>query len=159
MMRRIKLALTQITWVIIIACAVFTVVMMSTDSQIIIRIGNYMSLSLSIACVIRYRYEAWNALTSFRPTGINVLGLGIFLSWCSTQLRVASSTLLRDFDIWWLNDVFLIPAFLFLAVLSGVFCFAGPRIERGKMNRHTLAQLALVLFFGIVPALVITVFI
>lgn len=159
MIRRIKLALTQITWLIIVACAVFIAVMVFSESEVIIRVGNYMSLSLSVACVIRYRHEAWRALTNFKPTGINVLGLGIFLNWLSSQLRATSSTLLRDFNIWWLNDSILIPTFLFIALLSGIFHFAGPRIENGKMSRHTLVQLALVFFVGIIPALVITIFV
>lgn len=159
MIRRMKLAFTQITWLIVVACAAFVVVMSVSESELAIRMGNYMSLSLSIACLVRYRFEAWRALTRFRPTGINVLGLGIFLNWISSQLRAMSSTLLRDFDIWWLNDTILVPLLLFVVLLSGIFHFAGPKIENGRLPKQSFAQLALIFLFGIIPALLITLFV
>lgn len=147
---------TQIAWLTIAFCLVFIFTLTIIGNETAIRVENYVGVAVSFAAFVRYRHDAWDALFSARPTGFQILALGIFVSWMGNLIRNIYSSVERDFGIGWVRWGPLVPVFLFLMVLGGIMHLAGPRMQGGRLPVRALVEIAAVVLAGVVAALAVT---
>lgn len=147
---------TQITWVIILGCLAFVLALSTVGNELAVRIENYINILLSVAVVYRYRKESIKALFDQAPSNIQVLGLGIILAWLANNVRSFYSSLQRDFHIAWLTDSIVVPFFLYLMLLSGLFHLIVPYVKRTHIDRKAWFEIIGIVTFGTVLALTVT---
>lgn len=148
---------TQIAWIMILLCMVFIFGLTLIGNETAVRIENYVGVSLSLAAFVRYRHDAWDALVSSKPTGFQILALGIFINWMGNNIRNIYSSLDRDFGLGWVRWGFVVPFFLFLMVLSGLLHLAGPTIDRnGRLPVRSLVQIGAIVLSGVIAAVAVT---
>lgn len=148
---------TQIAWILILLCMAFILCLTLIGNETAVRIENYVGCAVSFAAFVRYRHDAWGALFSARPTGFQILALGIFVSWMGNLIRNIYSSVERDFGIGWVRWGFVVPFFLFLMVLGGIMHLAGPTIDKsGRLPGRSLVQIGAVVAYGILAAVAVT---
>lgn len=148
---------TQLAWAMIVLCVVFVVVLSFIGGETAVRVENYVGMALSIAAFIQYRHDAWDALVRNRPTGYQILALGIFINWMRNNIQSIYSSLVRDFNLdWELGDV-VVAFFLFLMVLSGLLHVVGPTLdEEGFIPKRAYIRIGIVVTLGIIAAIAVT---
>lgn len=147
---------TQIAWLIITTCAIFVFGISWTGNELATRIENYIGITLSVACIVRYRHDAWKALVQERSSSVQLLGLGIVLAWLANSFRNLYSTLQRDFNIDWLPSSWVVPTFLFIMLLSGILHVMVPKVHDGVINRRAIKEISIYVLIGITLALGVT---
>lgn len=159
MKKFIPAQLTQLSWVLIIGCVAFMMALSIVGNEIATRVENYIGIALSIACIVKYRHAAVQALISKLPTNVQVLSLGIFIAWMGNNIRNIYSSLDRDFGVSWLRLGPYVPIFLYMFLLSGMLHLAAPHVKDGKISVETWLELAIVVGAGTIVAMMVTVYV